>query len=56
MKVCVVHRTLHHGDRCLECLKGKLYIQSQPAVLVRVRGMAPLAATRYELERLRCNL
>ena len=25
-------------------------------MLVRVRGMAPLAATRYELERLRCNL
>jgi len=56
VKVCVVHRTLHHGERCPECLKGKLYIQLQPAVLVRVRGMAPLAATRYELERLRCNL
>ena len=55
-KVCVVHGTLHHGDRCPECLKGKLYGQPQPAVLVRIRGMAPLAATRYELERLRCNL
>jgi len=56
VKVCVVHGTLHHGDRCPECVKGKLYIQPQPAVLVRIRGMAPLAATRYELERLRCNL
>ena len=56
VKVCVVHGTLHHGDRCPECLKGKLYTQPQPAVLVRIRGMAPLAATRYELERLRCNL
>ena len=56
VKVCVVHGTLHHGERCPQCLKGKLYVQSQPAVLVRVRGMAPLAATRYELERLRCNL
>jgi transposase len=56
VKVCVVHGTLHHGDRCPECLKGKLYTQAQPAVLVRIRGMAPLSATRYELERLRCNL
>ena len=37
-------------------MKGKLYTQPQPAVLVRIRGMAPLSATRYELERLRCNL
>jgi hypothetical protein len=56
VKVCVAHGTRHHGDRCPECLKGKLYTQPQPAVLVRIRGMAPLAATRYELERLRCNL
>jgi|MudIll2142460700_1097286.scaffolds.fasta_scaffold13540_3 hypothetical protein len=56
VKLCVVHGTLHHGDRCPECWKGKLYTQPQPAVLVRIRGMAPLSATRYELERLRCNL
>lgn len=56
VKVCVLHAALHHGDRCPQCVKGKLYVQSHPAVLVRVRGMAPLAATRYELERLRCNL
>ena len=56
VQVGVAHGTLHHGDRCPECLKGKLYTQRQPAVLVRIRGMAPLAATRYELERLRCNL
>jgi len=52
----VVHGTLHAGERCPECFKGKLYTQSQPAVLMRIRGMAPLGATRYELERLRCNL
>jgi len=56
VKVGVVHGTLHHGERCPECLKGKLYGQSHPAVLVRIRGVAPLAATRYELERLRCTL
>ena len=55
-KVCVKHGTLHHGDRCPECWKGKLYVQPQPAVVVRIRGMAPLSATLYERERLRCNL
>ncbi len=55
-KVCVLHAMLHAGDRCPECFKGKLYTQSQPAVLVRICGMAPLGATLYELERLRCNL
>lgn len=55
-KVCLKHATLHAGERCPECLKGKLYAQLQPAVLVRIRGMAPLGATLYELERLRCNL
>ena len=55
-KVCLLHGTLHSGERCPECLKGKLYAQPQPAVLVRIRGMAPLGATLYELERLRCSL
>ena len=54
--VCITHGTLHAGERCPQCLKGKLYAQPQPAVLVRIRGMAPLGATLYELERLRCSL
>ena len=32
-----------------------MYVLPPPAQLVRVRGMAPLIATVYELERLRCN-
>lgn len=57
VRVRVVHATLHHEDRCPECLKGKLYVQqAHPAVLIRVRGVAPLSATRYDCERLRCNL
>ncbi len=56
VRVCVPHATLHHGDRCPGCHKGKLYVQAHPALLIRIRGMAPLAATRYERERLRCNL
>lgn len=55
-KVKVAHPSLRSGDRCPECPKGKLYPLGEPAVLVRVAGMAPLAATVYELERLRCNL
>ena len=50
------HGVLQHGDRCPDCLKGKVYTQKKPAVLVRVHGVAPLDATVYELERLRCNL
>jgi len=37
-------------------LKGKVYEQKEPALRIRVVGQAPLAATVYELERLRCNL
>ncbi|MCZ7678215.1 MAG: transposase [Sandaracinaceae bacterium] len=51
----VPHGTLKHNDPCPKCDKGKLY-RKKPSVLIRVRGVAPLNATRYELERLRCNL
>jgi hypothetical protein len=55
-KVEIKHQKLKPGDNCPECLTGKLYTQNAPAQLVRVSGMAPLNATVYELERLRCNL
>ncbi len=54
-KVKVPHAQLQSGDRCPECEKGKVYLQKEPKPLVRVIGQAPLAATVYELERLRCN-
>jgi hypothetical protein len=38
------------------CEKGRVYEQQDPPVLVRIVGQAPLAATVYELQRLRCNL
>lgn len=53
-KVTVAHESLSHGERCPSCQRGKVY-RKKPAVLVRVRGVAPLRATVYELERLRCN-
>jgi transposase len=55
-KVQVKHPTLKSGDRCPKCEKGKIYAVATPGVLVRLVGQAPLAATVYELEKLRCNL
>jgi transposase len=55
-KVGVPHPQLHAGDPCPGCEKGKVYPQKEPRTLVRVVGQAPLAATVYELDRLRCNL
>ena len=55
-KVAVPHPSLHAGDPCPGCGKGKVYPQKEPKTLVRMVGQAPLAATVYELDRLRCNL
>jgi transposase len=59
-KVAVPHPTLHTGDHCPGCEKGKVYPllgpNKEPRTLVRIVGQAPLAATVYELDRLRCNL
>jgi transposase len=52
----VPHTGMTPGDRCPRCLKGKVYRQKDPAVRIRVVGQAPIEATVYELERLRCNL
>jgi transposase len=54
-RVSIAHQDLKHGDGCPECGKGKVYGQKEPKVLVRIVGQAPIAATRYDLERLRCN-
>jgi transposase len=55
-QVAVPHPTMKPGEPCPGCLKGKVYPQKEPRTLVRVVGQAPLAATVYELDRLRCNL
>lgn len=54
-RVCVPHATLHHGDPCPECHQGRVYRQKEPATLIRFVGQAPLQATVFEMERLRCN-
>jgi hypothetical protein len=55
-RIEVPHPQLHHGDRCPECAKGKLYVQREPGLLIRLVGQAPIMATVYALEKLRCNL
>jgi len=55
-KVSVGHETLQPSDPCPECGDGKLYDTGRPGVLIRIVGQAPLQATRYELQKLRCNL
>ena len=54
-KVDITHPQLKHGDRCPGCGQGNVYGQKEPKALVRIVGQAPLAATVYSLERLRCG-
>ena len=54
-RVSIAHAALHAGDRCPECCTGRVYRQKEPATLVRIVGQAPLEATVFEMERLRCN-
>jgi hypothetical protein len=52
----VPHESLKSGDPCPAGCGGKIYPQQDPALRVRIYGQAPIAATVYELARLRCNL
>ncbi len=55
-RVKVPIENMKSGDPCPKCPKGKVYPLPIPKVLIRVKGMAPIEATVYELERMRCNL
>jgi transposase len=54
-QVEVTHPTLSAGDDCPQCHEGTLY-EKRPGVLVRFVGQAPLQATVYRLQKLRCHL
>jgi transposase len=54
-RVSVAHPTLHAGDACPACGEGTVY-EKTPGVLVRITGQPPLAATVYQLQKLRCHL
>ena len=55
-KVGVAHAQLQPGDPCPLCPRGKLRDTDRPAVLLRVVAQPPIAATRFELQVLRCGL
>ena len=55
-KIKISHESLKPGDGCPKCQKGKVYASVAPRRLVRIVGQAPLGATVYEMESLRCNL
>ncbi len=55
-RIAVRHESLESGDRCPECRRGTVYQVSQPGVLIRFVGQAPIGATVYELQKLRCQL
>jgi transposase len=54
-RIDVAHPSLTAGDPCPACGDGIVYNKA-PGVLVRITGQAPLAATIYQLQKLRCHL
>jgi len=54
-EIHVPHESLKEGDPCPECHQGKLY-KWTPGSIVRIKGQAPINATVYTLEKLRCKL
>lgn len=54
-KIEVRHQSLQPGDPCPKCEQGTLYDTGRPGVLVRLMGQAPVGATIYYLQKLRCN-
>lgn len=55
-RIPIPHEELKPGDPCPLCPKGKVYRQKQPGIVLCFEGQAPLKATLFELEKLRCNL
>jgi transposase len=54
-QVCLCgHPNLKAGDRCPQCGRGTLR-RRPPAIEIRITGQPPLGATRWELDRLRCD-
>jgi transposase len=56
-RIALKHDALNAGDACPETgCTGKLYRTKEPGTMVRIKGLPPLPATVYELEKLRCHL
>ncbi|HEY1892419.1 MAG TPA: IS66 family transposase [Steroidobacteraceae bacterium] len=54
-RIDIPHPSLRAGDACPACGEGTVYDKA-PGVLVRITGQPPLAATVYQLQKLRCHL
>jgi transposase len=54
-RIDVPHPSLAAGDACPACGQGTVY-EKAPGVVVRITGQPPLAATVYQLQKLRCHL
>lgn len=54
-RIGIAHPALTAGDPCPACGQGTVY-EKAPGVLVRITGQPPLAATIYQLQKLRCGL
>ena len=50
----VPHETLHPGDPCPACGRGRLYELADPAHFLRIEGQPPLTASCWCCQRLRC--
>jgi transposase len=51
----IAHQTLKKGDKCPDCLKGRLF-QLKPGTVIRIVGHPWLQVEIYRPERLRCSL
>jgi len=51
----ITHPELKLGDRCPACDNAKLYDSKRPSQIIRLVAQPLVAATRYELEALRCG-
>jgi transposase len=54
-RINIPHPSLSAGDPCPACGQGTVY-EKAPGVVVRISGQPPLAATIYQLQKLRCHL
>jgi transposase len=53
--VDVPHPALKPGCLCPLCAKGAVRTQKIKAIILRIEGSPPIAATGYQMERLRCE-
>lgn len=54
-RVKVAHQTLKPGDTCPGCSRGKVYRLKDWGIIIRFVAKAPIEASVFELEKLRCN-